>query len=107
MDDVRFQELRDLVKGSHRTGEATQRLAAEQRGGHTGPLTWQSDVEALDAPEPAGEVSFAEHLQRREDAQNAHQARRRRADAERSSRERLHSTYRDLYGLDAANQMVR
>ncbi len=51
---------------------------------------------------PQGEVSFAERAERIEAARTAHGARRRRADAEVASRERLFAHLRDTRGLDYA-----
>lgn len=44
---------------------------------------------------------------RQQEAEGEHRARRRRAEAERASRERLHSFLRDAYGLDYADRFMR
>lgn len=56
--------------------------------------------------EAAGMV-FAPAAERAEAARLEHAARRRRADAETTRRERLYATLRDIYGADEAGRMVR
>lgn len=95
-----------ITKGN--VGEATSALAAEQRAGITGPLQWKPEREApaAHAVEPDASDLFSQRANRIAEAQADHRARRRVAEAEVASRERLHARYRDAYGIDEADRLM-
>lgn len=97
-----IRQLREVEKRR----AAVRGLAAEHRAGITGPIRWQPD-EPVEAVAPVvDDLPFLRRQEAREESEAEHRARRRRADAERKSQERLHSKFRDIYGLDEANRMI-
>ncbi|MBT2420578.1 hypothetical protein J7F01_40350 [Streptomyces sp. ISL-22] len=60
-----------------------------------------------DEQDLAAGLHFTVRERRREAAELEHKARRRRADAETVTRDRLHARYRALYGADRADRLMR
>ncbi|MGW2292286.1 hypothetical protein [Streptomyces phaeochromogenes] len=101
-----------LLRDRAETGSYVARLAAEQRRGVVGSLPAAPARSATARPlseddqDLAAGLVFAVRDRRREAFELEHKARRTRAERELASRERLHSTYRDLYGLDEADRLM-
>lgn len=112
MDDAEFAKHKarlkaDTAREREPARDAIRQLAREQMAGVTGPLTYVPDRQQ---EPPAVEVDesslFSRRAERIAEAAADHRARRRRADAETASQDRLHAKFRDLYGIDAADRML-
>lgn len=108
MDRANFAELRALMLdglASDRRAEATARLARE----HRQELKRNSAPERHAATPPVVEddgMWFSRREERVADAEAEHRARRRRADAEVASRERVHASLSRTYGPGVADRWM-
>jgi hypothetical protein len=91
MDEEHFDHLKALVADCRARGRARVR-----------PVT--QVVPASSAPD---DLPFADRVERLAGMQADHWARRRRADAEVSSQDRIFSRLRDRYGIDEAERIMR
>ncbi|SDN81437.1 hypothetical protein [Streptomyces wuyuanensis] len=103
----RRQAARLAILQTCRANDATTvRLAREHREGRTGPLTWAPEAATPpQAPDDDG-MWFLRREEQLAEARAEHAARKRRADAERQSSERLFNSLRDTMGADAAEEWM-
>ncbi|SFO14514.1 hypothetical protein SAMN04489713_104265 [Actinomadura madurae] len=107
MTEEEFRAVRGRMErmreGNRRHQREMRRLAVMYVRAVTDGLTEADRVELDGAEAP----SFAAMRERAEASRLEHAARRRRAERETASRERIHGALRDVYGLDAADAWVR
>ncbi len=103
--DALFARLKEGAARSVSLNETMRKMGAPANWRDLPPETPrapQSDAWEYGRSVPQGEVSFAERAEQIEAARAAHGVRRRRADAEVASRERLFAHLRNVQGLDYA-----